>query len=144
MSTQTVEVVEVDGPNPQGWFEITLEDGTKVSTRDEIVAKEAFQNRGTEVEANISEVVKGRFTNRYLNEINGVRGKAPKRTGSPAEKAPAPAPSKDNERIARQWAYGRATELLIASDTEFTFPLKPELMSQLSEMADMLLNATRS
>lgn len=145
MSTVTVEVKDVDGPNANGWYEITFDDGTKASTRSEEVAKAAFQSRDAMAEARITESTSGRFTNRYLNEINGVSDGGPKkRSGgsSGASRSAARTPA-ENDRIARQWAYGRATELLIGSGAEFTFPLEPEVMSQISEQAEALLNATK-
>src|SRR6476661_1650833 len=108
---ETITVKDVDGPNSNGWYEILLEDDRKVSTKDEDVAKAAFQSRGSEAEAVISSTVKGKFTNIYLNQINGVGEVRPK--GKPAARAatkPGRTPA-ENDRIARQWAYGRATEL---------------------------------
>lgn len=139
---ETITVKEVDGPNSNGWYEVLLDDGRKVSTKDEAVAKAAFQSRDVEAEAVISSQTKGKFTNVYLNQINGVGETRPKK---PAAK-PAASTGRDpatNDRIARQWAYGRATELLIGSGAEFVFPLDSKTMSDLSEVASGLLNATK-
>lgn len=140
-----VTVEKVDGPNSNGWYEVVFEDGSKASTKNDDLAKEAFQSRGTEVPAVVSTVENGKFTNVYLNEINGVKdafkkgskarsaSSAPKGGRTPAE----------NDRIARQWAYGRAVELLVASGQEFVFPADSALMSQIAEQAELLLNATK-
>lgn len=141
-------VDKVDGPNTNGWYEVHFEDGVVATTKNEDVAKTAFQSRGSEVPVVISERVNGRFTNIYLNEIDGVKdtprkgAKAKASTtsgGSGYGKSP-----EEQERIARQWAYGRAVELLVGSGSEFAFPLDSVTMSQLSDMATALINATKS
>lgn len=144
--TETVVTVEkVDGPNSNGWYDVTFEDGRKAATKNEEVAKHAFQSRGTSVTAVISEVVNGKFTNIYLNEIDGVKDGFKPRGGSKASGGSAKAgrTPAENERIARQWAYGRAVELMIGSGAEFAFPLDSAAMSQLAEQAELLLNATK-
>lgn len=140
-----VTVEKVDGPNSNGWWEVTFEDGKKASTKNEDVAKAAFQSRGGEVPAVISEVVNGKFTNVYLNEIDGVKDSF-KKGGRKAAAAPAAKAGRtpaENDRIARQWAYGRAVELLIGSGAEFAIPLDSATMSQLAETAEALINATK-
>ena len=93
---------------------------------------------------------KGKFTDHYLESVNGEKGNG---AAKPAAKKPAssirPAASggKDQatqERIARQWAFGRATELLIASDREFSFPLDADTAADLKLQASALLDATRN
>lgn len=141
--TQNLIVERVDGPNDNGWYDITFESGERAATKNEELAKAAFQSRGSEVPVVMSTRVSGKFTNVYLNEIDGMKD-TPKKG---ARKAPATVASggfpRDNERIARQWAYGRAVELLIGSEQEFSFPLDSATMSQVSEVATALLNATR-
>ena len=145
--TEKIEVKSVDGPNDNGWYEVELSDGRKSSTKDEAVAKEAFARLGEEVDAVIGTTTKGNFTNIYLNQINGVGDLKPaarRSSGAARSGGGSAAPAKDTERIARQWAYGRATELLIAAGGPAAFPLSPEDMSNLSAQAKALLDATKS
>lgn len=139
--TLNLEINDVSEPNANGWYEVEFSDGTKASTKSEELAKQAFQSRGTIATVVISEQKSGKFTNRYLNEINGVKD-APRPRGKTTSSGTSRTPEQ-GERIARQWAYGRAVELLIASDTNFDFPLSSENMSALSEMATALINATK-
>jgi hypothetical protein len=135
-----LKVDTVDGPNSNGWYEVEFEGGVKASTKDEDVAQEAFKARGTEVEAVIAEVTKGKFTNVYLNSVNGVGGKpATARKSSPRTGGAAPQAGKDNERIARQWANGRAVELFIAGK----LPLSKEDAELIASAAADLLAATK-
>lgn len=140
-----VTVEKVDGPNSNGWYEVTFDNGDKASTKNEELAKAAFQSRGGEVSAVVSEVKNGKFTNVYLNEIDGVKdsfkGGGRKAAGSTSAK-PGRTPA-ENDRIARQWAYGRAIELMIGSGAEFVFPLDSAAMSQLAEQAEALVKATK-
>lgn len=149
MTVQNVTVTDVEETS-NGWFEITLtdENGDQVvaSTKDTKVSEAAFQSRGTEVEAEINTVEKGKFTNVYLNTIAGVGGKS---AGKPGAKKSAPAaaiPQKGNdvqERIARQWSYGRAVELLTGSGADFIYPLDEEFQKYVQEQADWLLSQTK-
>ena len=147
MTTEKITVVGVDGPNSNGWYEAELEDGRKVSTKDEEVAKEAFQSRGSEVDAIISSSTKGKFTNVYLNQINGVgNARPPRKTVSATPSSPARSGGRtpaENDRIARQWALGRSVELLVGSGAEFAFPLDDATKKQLTDTADFLLNSTK-
>lgn len=133
----SLAVKDVDGPNPSGWYEVLFEDDAypKASTKNEELAKVAFQSRGSEAEVTLSKVVKGKFTNIYLNAINGVKDTPVKRAGTAASSA---AP-RDNNVIGNQWAIGRSTELLIASDRDFDFPLNAETMSDLILQAKALV-----
>jgi len=140
--TLSLAVKEVDGPNAQGWFEVVFEDDSKASTKSEELAKAAFQSRGTIADVVVSRVTKGKYTNVYLNEINGVKD-SPKPRAKTASNGAAPRTPETQERIARQWAYGRSIELLIASDSVFEFPLTSEQMSALSDQATALVNATK-
>lgn len=143
---ETVDVIveKVDGPNSNGWYEVEFTGGNKASTKDENLAKAAFQSRGTEVSAVISEVTKGKYTNVYLNEIDGVKEAGTRgRKRTTAGAATPPTSDARDQRIARQWAYGRAVELLVGSGSEFAFPLDSATMSQLSEQAEAFLNATK-
>jgi hypothetical protein len=143
---ETVIVKDVDGPNASGWYEVALEDGRKASTKNEEMAKTAFQSRGSEVPAEISERVNGKFVNIYLNEIDGIKD-APRRGRKPAATAsPAPRGGKspeEQERIARQWAYGRSVELLVGSGAEFVFPLDSATKSAIADEAAWLLGSTK-
>jgi hypothetical protein len=89
MPAETVNVVVAsDGVNetPSGWFEVELdtEEGERIkaSTKDKEVADAALEIMGEPTTAKISRVVKGRFTNIYLNEINGTAGAKPKRSAA--------------------------------------------------------------
>src|SRR6476620_12493029 len=133
--TLSLAVKEVDGPNTNGWYDVLFEDGStppKASTKSEELAKAAFQSRGTEAEVVISTVKSSKFTNIYVNEINGVKDTPKRRSGSSAASSAAP---RDNNAIGNQWAIGRSTELLIASDRDFDFPLNKETMSDLLTQA---------
>lgn len=141
----TMIVEKVDGPNTNGWYTVTFEGGREATTKNEDLAKTAFQSRGSEVPVVISERVNGKFTNVYLNEIDGVKD-TPKRSGKPAATASKGSSGRtpaENDRIARQWAYGRAIELLIGSGSEFAFPLDSATMSSVSDVASALINATK-
>lgn len=147
MENVTVKNVEKNG----AWYEVELEDGRKASTKNQDVADAAFASRGNEVPAVINSQVKGKFTNTYLNEIAGVSDGGKKRSGVSngsgggvsGSGIPERAPGRDQERIARQWAYGRSTELLIASGMDFTFPLDITDFQKLKAQADTLLEATK-
>jgi len=146
LNTETITVEDVSGPNANGWREVTFEDGRKASTKDEDIAKEAFQSRGNPVEAVISVSKNGKFTNTYLNQINGVGEAKPK--GRPSSNGGSKTASRgrtpaENERIARQWAYGRAVELLVGSGAEFAYPLDDATLSMIKTQAESLLNATK-
>lgn len=143
--SETMTVEKVDGPNSNGWYEVTFEGGKVATTKNEELAKAAFQSRGGEVAVVISERVNGRFTNVYLNEIDGVKDtpRKGKATTASAPKSGGGRTPAENDRIARQWAYGRAIELLIGSGGEFAFPLDSVTMSSVSEVATALINATK-
>src|SRR6476659_5794621 len=94
--TLTKEVKSDDGTNDNGWFDVEFADGTVAATKDEEVSKAAFQARGTEAEVEIGTQTKGKFTNVYLNKINGVGGRPA--AGSYGRKAPAAAPSRSGGR----------------------------------------------
>jgi hypothetical protein len=47
------------------------------------------------------------------------------------------------ERIARQWAYGRAVELLVGSGTPYNFPLVGETADAVDAQAKALLDKTK-
>lgn len=146
---ETVIVKEVDGPNASGWYEVELEDGRKASTKNEEMAKTAFQSRGSEVPVEISERVNGKFTNIYLNEIDGIKDTPKRGRKASTTSGSAPAPSRggktpeEQNRIARQWAYGRAVELLVGSGAEFAFPLDSATKSAIADEAAWLLGSTK-
>jgi hypothetical protein len=123
MAAETVKVKEVSGPNPRGWFEISLEDGRVLSSKSEEVVAVARNLLGAEVEADITEVQKGQYKNTYLNEINGVGDKPKASSGS--RSAPSGGGGARNAETQRQirlqWSYGRAVELLMASGDTVDF-----------------------
>lgn len=148
--TETVTIKEVTSKG-NGWFNVELEGDDRVlATKREKLAELANASVGSPVEVEINTREKGRFTDHYLEAINGEKGDsvlAKARIRSVAPRAAASgttAKSGDvQERIARQWAFGRATELLIASDREFSFPLDADTLASLEAQANALLNATR-
>ena len=147
---ETVTVTEVEGPNDRGWYNITLEDGRKVDTKADAVAAQARVSAGNPVEAVIAERNRNGFTNYFLNAIDGVKengsGGARRSTGTAGPttgrrtggKSPA-----EQDRIARQWAFGRAVELLTGSGQEFVFPLDTDTQKQLEETAAYLIEKTK-
>ena len=142
METVTVKSVE---KTPSGWNEILLEDGRKVSTKDSKLAEAAFQSRDKEIQVEINTTTRGDFTNHYLNAIEGVEAGSPRRSNGAAPrgrsgggKSPA-----EQERIARQWAYGRAVEALSMSSTDFTVPFDDATKAALTETAEWLLSQTK-
>lgn len=139
METVTIESVETGA---RGWFNVTFEDGRTASTKDEALKDKAEEMLNEEVEVDIQTKTKGSFTNIYLNSIDGFKGKngsGAKSSYGGTKSAFAPDPKRD-ERIARQWAYGRATELyaaghpLVATDKDLT-----EIMA----LAERLLELSR-
>lgn len=145
METVTIKEVTDKG---NGWFEVALDGDERVlSTKKSKLAELANASVGGTVEVKINTREKGRFTDHYLEEINGENGDngstAPSR--APVKRA-APSSGKSDatqERIARQWAFGRATELLIASDREFSFPLDADTFSDLKLQMKANLDATK-
>lgn len=112
METVTVTDVEKSGT---GWYEISLQDGRTVSTKNQTLADAAFAGRGTEVEVEVNEVKRGTFTNHYLNKIGDLsdekKGAAAPRNGT-SKRAATPAQNDERQKIIeREWAMGRAVEL---------------------------------
>jgi hypothetical protein len=140
---ETVTIKDVT-QKPTGWYDIVLEGDDRVlSTKASELAEVANAAKGGSVEVEFTTKENGRFTNHYLESVGGSKGTTPRRKTSPAPISKA-TPKRDDERIARQWAYGRAVELLIASDTPFNFPLSEDQLKDLAAQADALLNNTRS
>jgi hypothetical protein len=148
---ENIKVVVADvNPTSGGWKEVTFEGGVApASTKSQAVADAAFASRGSEVDAVINETKRGNFTNRYLNEIAGVsdgggagRGKGSTTTAAKPSGGRGKSPE-EQDRIARQWAFGRATELLAASGEEFTLPLEGETLQSVIATAETLLEKTR-
>lgn len=139
---ETVTIKDVEDKNSAGWYRVVLEgDSRTPSTKSDDVAQAAFAARGKEVEVVIGSTVNGNFTNFYLNEIDGVKDKPVRRSGgskaaSNGSGGYKPDPEKD-KRIGRQWALGRAVELMVASGTA-VFPLTDEAVKALVSSADML------
>lgn len=147
---ETVTVVDVMKKD-SGWYEIELEDGRKVATKAKKLADTAFQAKGSEIEVELNEQTKGKYTNIYLNAIGDVvdspvksngSGRKPQPTEDPQEAShenpPIPGPDTRDERIARQWAFGRATELFAAGFT----PTDKEL-DAIAKTAEGLLSRAR-
>jgi flagellar basal body rod protein FlgG len=110
METVTVKDVE---KSDRGWFEISLEDGRTVSTKNSKLADAAFAGRGTAVEVEINESKNGSFTNYYLNKLGDVSDER-KGTSSGNGSSKRTARPQDDGRqqvIEREWAMGRAVEL---------------------------------
>lgn len=146
---ETVKVRDVEKTST-GWYEITLEDDDRViSTKNQAMADAAFASRGTEVEVEINEVIKstekGTFTNRYLNKFGDMSDSKPKsapRSGGRPSGGGA-RPEKNQEAIRKQWAFGRALELLRDSEEEYSFPLSTEDFAKVTKQAEALLTATK-
>lgn len=145
---ETLTINDVNGPNDRGWYDVELSDGRTATTKDKKLADVAFQARGTLVKAEVTQkpASNPKFPdNIYLNKIEVLGGAD---DGAVATAAPAPAasipPSKQQEtqeRIARQWAYGRAVEILVAQGV--SDPLSDKDKTQLSEIANWLLDQTK-
>lgn len=143
---ETVKIKDVQ-KNSRGWYEVTLEDDDRVlATKDDKLSEVATASIGGAVEVEVNTRTKGNFTNHYLQEINGVK------ESKSFTRSPASAPRSNGgggrdaatqERIARQWAYGRAIELLMASDESVSFPPTREQFAQITETANLLLVATK-
>jgi hypothetical protein len=138
METVKVRDVEKSGT---GWYEITLEDDRTISTKNQAMADAAFASRGTEVEVEINEVQKGTYTNRYLNKFGDIGDTKPK--SAPRSGGGGARPEKNQEAIRKQWAFGRALELLRDSQEEYSFPLSTEDFQKVQLQADALLAATK-
>ena len=146
---ETVRIKDVK-KNERDWYEITLEGDDRVlATKDEDLVKAATAAiGGSPVAVEVNTRVKGTYTNHYIVSVDGVKEAARPRATGPSRPA-APRTSgggrdpETQERIARQWAYGRAIELLMASDQEFSFPLDKFQFDALKTQADALLEATK-
>jgi flagellar basal body rod protein FlgG len=115
METVTVKDVE---KSDRGWFEISLEDGRTVSTRNSKLADAAFAGRGTAVEVEINESKNGSFTNYYLNKLGDVSDERKgTSSGNGSSKRINTRPQDDGRQqiIEREWAMGRAVELYTSS-----------------------------
>jgi hypothetical protein len=150
-----VETVVVDDvvKKDTGWYDISLEDGRTVSTKARKLADAAFQSKGQEVEVELNTQKKGSFTNIYLNRIGdvadskasanggGARRKAasPKREEAPREVVPV---DNRDERIARQWAFGRAVEMYITLGSS-AFPPTDADLDEIQAAAEGLLERAR-
>lgn len=147
---ETVTVTGVSGPNEKGWYEIELEDGRTPNTKNVQIFEAAKSSKGTAVEVTLNETVNGKFKNLYINSFGEIedakpaRGKVAANNGGGSRPNFGGGKSADvQERIARQWAHGRAVELLIASGDEYVLPLDAATESKLQATADALLAATK-
>ena len=145
MAIETVQIADVKNKG-NGWYDITLEQDERVlSTKDTRLAEIATASVGASAEVEINTRTKGSFTNHYLQTINGEK-ESGRPTRSAPRSAPAPTGGRDTatqERIARQWAMGRAVELLVSSDASYGFPVDDETFALLCEQASKLLDATK-
>lgn len=150
MATETVTVDKVERTD-RGWFEVHLTDGRVASTKDKAIAEKANATRGAELEADINVVTNGRFENVYLNMLDGVGKKPAKSNGSSTRStsnipAAAPRGGRDpevQEQIRKQWAFGRAVELLALTQEEISLPLSDDVKSKLDLTAGWLLDQTK-
>lgn len=152
MATETVTVDKVERGNGE-WFEITLTDDRVVSTKDKAIAEKANATRGAALEAELSEpVVRGKYTTIYINSLDGVgrkkaAGNGGGRTRSTSNiPAAAPRGGRDpevQEQIRKQWAFGRAVELLALTQEEISLPLSDDVKSKLDLTAGWLLDQTK-
>lgn len=148
MESATVTIKEVTDKG-NGWFEVALDGDDKVlSTKNAKLAELANAAVGGEAVVEFNSRTKGKFTDHYLESVNGEKGNgaAASSAKKPASRGSAGTTGKSpdtQERIARQWAFGRATELLIASDREFSFPLDADTSADLKLQAQALLEVTK-
>ena len=130
-----------------GWFDISLEDGRTVSTKARKLADAAMLAKGQEVEGEINTKKSGNFTNHYLNALGDISDKPAAKTNGggrkqskrdiPPEAATPEIPVDDrNERIARQWAFGRAIEMYVAD-------LSAQNLDDIEAIAEDLLQRSR-
>ena len=150
MATKQLETVNIESfaTNARGWFEVqTTEYDEPLVTKDAKVIKaiEALGTGPANVDVNVK--TNGDFINRYLNGAEATNGEV--------LAAPEPTPevqavqtskrderAETQERIARQWAFGRAVELHIASGGTASDVLDTDKFAEIKAVADTLLLAT--
>lgn len=141
---ETVKILDVK-KNERDWYEISLEGDDRVlATKDSKLAEVATASVGGAAEVEVNTRTKGNFTNHYLKSIGGVSESRP--AAAPAKRSAPSGGGRDpetQERIARQWAYGRAVELLMASDVDVSFPPSEPVQKALTETANWLLSVTK-
>lgn len=116
METVVVKDVEKAGD----WYEVTFTDGRTASTKSQKLADAAFAGRGSDVEVEVN--TRGKFT--YLNKLGdlsdrptgGAGGAA--RGGRTGGGGYARREETVPDAVAKQWAIGRAIELLALKDEE--------------------------
>ena len=137
--TETVTVTNVYGPNDYGFYDIKLEDGRKLSSKDEAIVGVARSTVGSEVEVEITERKKGQYTNYYLQKINGTGETRGAASGSrnAAKPSGGSRDPKTQKVIESEWAYGRAVELLSMSGEPVAFNTATQ--EALTQWADWLL-----
>lgn len=143
---ETVVVKEVTKTD-SGWTEVTFEDGRVASTKDQKVADAAFASRGKETDAEINVVQSGKFTNVYLNKIGGVgdsngKSRAPSRSPQRATRGGGGKSAEEQDRIARQWAYGRVTEIY-RDLSDGTFPPSEQDLAEIEKLANWLFDRVK-
>lgn len=145
METVTIKDVQ---KNARDWYEITLDGDDRVlATKDSKLAEVATASIGGAVEVAVNTRTSGKFTNHYLAEIGGVKEERAKFASVPRKPTIASSGGQRSpetqERIARQWAYGRAIELLMASEQTVEFPPGKITQDAIKQVADWLLEATK-
>ena len=146
MTSSNVVVKRVDtaevGARKTKLYKVITEDALELETFDKALADAAFSTRGQEVPAEYEKDEK--WGNLKLLSIAGAKPKPRARAQAGTQAgSPAPAPKQDNERVARQWSYGRATELLRDSGKPYVFPLDDDTKKEITEVADWLLKQTK-
>lgn len=127
-----------------GWFDIKVEDGRRLSTRIKKLADQAKAAEGTTVLVELTEKQNGEFTNYYLNKVapladeNGEQTAVQKIATATAPAAPQGGGRNRNDIVGVQWAYGRAVEIATMKD-DLTFPLDDESVAKLTITAESLL-----
>lgn len=147
MAKETVQIKDVKNKG-NGWYDITLEEDDRVlSTKDTRLAELATASVGSFSDVEINTRTKGSFTNHYLQSINGEKGddsgRGKKASASTTTSFSGGRSEETQERIARQWAMGRAVELLVSSEASYGFPLDEKTFKMLADQASALLDATR-
>lgn len=149
MTETTVVVEKVDtaevGARKTKLYKVITEDGQTLETFDKSLADAAFSTRGQEVPAEVE--LDEKWGNTKLLSIAGAKPR-PRKGGGGGGQGSAPRqqtqidPDKAirDQRIARQWAYGRATELYAATEEgRKLMPLDVEKQEDIQQVAEWLL-----
>lgn len=74
MAQVTAVVEQVFAPNKGGFYDIKLQDGTKLSTKKAELAQAAKELKGQSALLTYTESQNGQYTNRYLDKIETAGG----------------------------------------------------------------------